>query len=133
MTRAAPALAAEVRKLVPGGVDVAIECSGAIAAVEASIVCTAAGGLTALVGIPAYGARASFDPADLLRGRQIVGSLNGAIDVDRDPAEIVQLARAGKLLLAAQITRVWPLTEVADAIAAVRRGEVVRAVLDHTS
>jgi S-(hydroxymethyl)glutathione dehydrogenase/alcohol dehydrogenase len=60
-----------------------------------------------------------------------VGSLNGAQDPDRDLADIVALARGGALDLAAQVTRVWPLDEIDDAIAAVRRGDVVRAVIDH--
>jgi S-(hydroxymethyl)glutathione dehydrogenase/alcohol dehydrogenase len=68
----------------------------------------------------------------LFRGRRIVGSLNGAQNPDRDLAAIVTLARDGALDLSAQVTRVWPLDQIDDAIAAVRRGDVVRAVLDHS-
>ena len=38
--------------------------------------------------------------------------------------------RAGELDVAGLVSRVWPLAEIADAIAAMRAGEVVRAVLD---
>ena len=41
------------------------------------------------------------------------------------------VARRGDLDLTAQVSRVWPLAEIDDAIAAVRAGHVVRAVLDH--
>ncbi len=127
------ALAELVRAAAGAPVDVAIDCSGAVAAIEAAIEVTGPGGTTALVGIPRSGTRVAFDVGTLLRGRRIVGSLNGAIDPARDLAEIVRLAEAGDLDLDSQVSRVWPLAEIDDAIAAVRAGEVVRAVLAHTT
>jgi S-(hydroxymethyl)glutathione dehydrogenase/alcohol dehydrogenase len=117
---------------VAPAVDATIECSGAVAAIEAAIELTAPGGTAALVGIPRAGTRVAFDVSALLRGRRIVGSLNGAIDPRRDLPEIVRLARSGALDLDAQVSHVWPLAEIDAAVAAVRAGEVVRAVLDHT-
>jgi S-(hydroxymethyl)glutathione dehydrogenase/alcohol dehydrogenase len=114
-------------------VDAAVECSGAIGAIEAALAVTAPGGTTALVGLPRRGARVDFDVDELMRNRRIVGSLNGAIDPTRDLTEIVHLARTGALDLDGQVSAVWPLGRVQDAIAAVRAGEVVRAVLDHTA
>ncbi len=64
-------------------------------------------------------------------GRQIAGSLNGAVHPQRDLADIVEHVCAGRLELAAQVTRCWPLAEVESAVAALRAGEVVRAVLLH--
>jgi S-(hydroxymethyl)glutathione dehydrogenase/alcohol dehydrogenase len=122
-----------VHAIEPRGVDAAIECSGALSAIDAAIEVLDHGGIAALVGIPPHGARASFDVGALFRGRRIVGSLNGAQNPDRDLAAIVTLARDGALDLSAQVTRVWPLDQIDDAIAAVRRGDVVRAVLDHSS
>ncbi len=115
-----------------GRVDAVIECSGAPGAIGAAIRLPGPGGVTALVGIPPAGTLASFDVQPLLRGRRILGSLNGAIDPDRDLPDIVAHARAGRLELDAQVSRVWPLAEIHAAIAAVRAGDVVRAVLDHT-
>ena len=114
-------------------VDAAIECSGALAAIDAAVAVTGRGGTTALVGHPTPGARPSFDANALLRNRRIVGSLNGTVDVHRDFPAIVDHARRGELDLAAQVSRVWPLAEIDDAVAAVRAGQVVRAVLDHTA
>ena len=121
-----------VHAIEPHGVDAAFECSGAPSAIEAAIQVLDHGGVAALVGMPPLGARSSFDVGALFRGRRIVGSLNGAQNPDRDLADIVALARAGALDLAAQVTHVWRLDEIDDAIAAVRRGDVVRAVLDHS-
>jgi S-(hydroxymethyl)glutathione dehydrogenase / alcohol dehydrogenase len=121
-----------VHAIEPHGVDAAIECSGAPSAIEAAIEVLDHGGVAALVGIPPHGARSSFDVGALFRGRRIAGSLNGAQNPDRDLADIVALARAGEIDLAAQVTAVWPLDEIDVAIAAVRRGDVVRAVIDHS-
>jgi S-(hydroxymethyl)glutathione dehydrogenase/alcohol dehydrogenase len=125
-------LVALVRAVANAPVDVAVECSGATAAIAAALAVTGPGGTTALVGIPPRGAEASFDVNALLRNRRVVGSLNGTVDVPRDFPTIVDHARRGDLDLAAQVSRVWPLAEIHDAIAAVRAGHVVRAVLDHT-
>jgi S-(hydroxymethyl)glutathione dehydrogenase/alcohol dehydrogenase len=124
-------IARALRALVPAGVDAAIECSGALAAVDAAIASLGVGGRASLVGIPPHGARASFDVSHLMWGRSVIGSLNGAMHPQRDLAEIVDHVLAGRLELAAQVSRTWPLAEVEAAVAALRAGEVVRAVLLH--
>jgi S-(hydroxymethyl)glutathione dehydrogenase/alcohol dehydrogenase len=112
---------------------VAVECSGAPAAIDAAIACTAWGGTTALVGIPRAGTRASFAVDDLLRNRRIAGSLNGSVDLHRDFTAIVEHVHNGDLEVDAQVSRVWPLRDIDEALAAVRAGSVVRAVLTHTN
>ena len=113
-----------------GEFDVVVECSGAPAAIDAAIGLTAPGGTTALVGIPPGGHRTSFDVGRLLRGRRIVGSLGGDIVPERDVPDIVEHVRAGRLDVEGVASRVWPLAQVHDAVAAMRAGEVVRSVLD---
>jgi S-(hydroxymethyl)glutathione dehydrogenase / alcohol dehydrogenase len=112
-------------------IDAAIECSGATAAIEAAIGCTAWGGTTALVGIPRAGTQASFAVDDLLRNRRIVGSLNGGVDLQRDFGAIIDHLHRGTLEVDAQVSRVWPLRDIHEALEAVRAGSVVRAVLTH--
>jgi S-(hydroxymethyl)glutathione dehydrogenase/alcohol dehydrogenase len=124
-------LAQLIRAKIGVPVDVAVECSGAPVAIEAAIACTAWGGTTALVGIPRAGTRASFAVDDVLRNRRIVGSLNGSVDLQRDFTAIVEHVRHGDLEVDAQVSRVWPLRDIGEALAAVRAGSVVRAVLTH--
>ncbi len=124
-------LVALVRARSGTPIDAALECSGAPAAIDAAIGCTDSGGTTALVGIPRAGTRASFAVDDLLRNRRIVGSLNGAVDLKLDLAAIVEHVHRGALQLDAQVSQVWPLHDIAEALAAVRSGSVVRAVLIH--
>jgi S-(hydroxymethyl)glutathione dehydrogenase/alcohol dehydrogenase len=125
-------LIALVRDAVAEPIDVVIECSGALAAIDAAVELPGPGGITALVGIPRPGTRAAVDVDRLLRGRQVVGSLNGAMDPRRDLPEIVRLVGHGELDLASQVSRTWPIGEIDAAIAAVRAGAVVRAVVDHS-
>ncbi len=126
-------LAELIRTQIGVPVDVAVECSGAPAAIDAAVACTAWGGTTALVGIPRAGTRGSFAVDDLLRNRRIVGSLNGSVDLHRDFTAIVDHVHNGELEVAAQVSRVWPLRDIDEALAAVRAGSVVRAVLTHAS
>src|SRR5262249_59587817 len=88
-------LVALVRAATHAAVDAAIECSGAPVAVDAAIEVTGRGGVTALVGIPPPGTRASFDVNALLRNRRIVGSLNGTVDVHRHLPVILDPVRRG--------------------------------------
>jgi S-(hydroxymethyl)glutathione dehydrogenase/alcohol dehydrogenase len=124
-------LTQRVLSAAPAAVDTAIECSGSPVAIDAAVRVVGPGGVTALVGIPPPGTAAAVDVSDLLRGRRVVGSLNGAIDPARDLPDIVTLIREGRLDVSSQVTRVWPLAEVHDAVAAVRSGQVVRAILSH--
>ncbi len=110
-----------------GPVDVAIECSGAPAAIDAAVRLAPT---VAFVGIPPGDTEVRVNARSLVLGRRLLGSLNGDVDPARDLPRIVASIRDGSLDVAAQVTRTWPLDEIHDAISAVRRGEVVRAVLD---
>ena len=107
--------------------DVAIECSGAPAAIDAALRLAST---VALVGIPPVDAEVRINARSLVLGRRVLGSLNGDVDPACDLPTIVAAIRGGSLDVAAQVTRTWPLDAIHDAIAAVRGGEVIRAVLD---
>jgi len=126
-------LAERVKARAGAPIDVAVECSGAASAIGAAIGCTGWGGTTALVGIPPAGAVASFAVDDLLQNRTIVGSLNGTVELQRDFPAIVAHVLRGDLDLDGQVSGLWPLREIGAALAAVRAGSVIRAVIDHTA
>lgn len=112
-------------------IDVLIECSGARVAVEASIVGIKRGGRVVLIGQSGAGGRASFDRNDVTMGKEIIARLNGGTQPEEDFPALIALAQDHGIDLAKQVTRVWPLAQFEDAIAAVRSGQVTRAVLDH--
>ena len=109
-------------------VDVAVECSGALAAIEAAVGLPAPGGTTALVGLPGVGVTATFDVTKVIYEREIAGSLGGAIQPERDLPRVLEVS--ARFDLEDQVSGVWPLEDVDTALAALARGEVVRAVLD---
>jgi len=127
----ADAVVALVAAAAGATVDVAIECSGAPVAIEAAIQVLGPGGRVALVGIPPRGARAAFDVNDLFLNRRILGSYNGNVDIARELPVVVDHVRHGRLAVDEQVSHVWPLAEIPDALAAARAGTVVRAVLRH--
>jgi S-(hydroxymethyl)glutathione dehydrogenase/alcohol dehydrogenase len=61
--------------------------------------------------------------------KQIRGSVYGATDPDRDLPALVDLARAGRLDLAALVTRRIALADVEQAFAAMTNGDVARSVV----
>lgn len=114
-------------------IDVAIECSGAPAAVEAAVHATKRGGRAVLIGMTRPGAEVRLSLDTVLGGREIVSQMNGGARPQEDYPALIALARDGRLDVASQVTRVWPPADFEAAIAALRAGEVTRAVLDHTA
>jgi S-(hydroxymethyl)glutathione dehydrogenase/alcohol dehydrogenase len=126
------ALAAAMRAAF-APIDIAIECSGAPAAVEAAIHGVKRGGRSVLIGMSGPGATASFSMDAVLLGREIVSTMNGGARPETDYPLLIEGARKREIDIGSQISRVWPLAEFSAAIAAVRAGEMTRAVLDHTA
>jgi len=113
-------------------IDTVIECSGAPIAAEAAVAAAKRGGRVVLIGQTKPGARLDLSLDAVTFGREIVGQLNGGARPEVHYPELVELARNGRIDLAAQVTQVWPLEQFADAIAALEAGQVTRAVLDLT-
>jgi S-(hydroxymethyl)glutathione dehydrogenase/alcohol dehydrogenase len=122
-------IARKISAVVPR-VDVVIECSGALAAIEASMIIPYMGGRTVLIGLPKPGVRASFDIMSFISGKTLISGFNGGTLAGESFQRLVDEVRSGEIEVASQISRIWPLDEVEDAIGAMRRGEVTRAVLD---
>jgi S-(hydroxymethyl)glutathione dehydrogenase/alcohol dehydrogenase len=110
-----------------GRADVVVECSGAPAAISGA---AALAPTVALVGIPPSDYELRVNARSLVLGHRLLGSLNGDVVPARDLPRIVELIRSGALDVAAQVSLVWRLDEIHDAIAAVRAGDVIRATLD---
>jgi S-(hydroxymethyl)glutathione dehydrogenase/alcohol dehydrogenase len=127
----APALAQAMRDAF-APIDTAIECSGAATAAEAAISGTKRGGRVVLIGQSGPKARASFNLNEVTMGKEILATLNGGARPAEDYPALIALAQARQIDLAAQVTKVWPLAQFEQAIAALLGGEVTRAVLDHT-
>jgi S-(hydroxymethyl)glutathione dehydrogenase / alcohol dehydrogenase len=99
--------------------------------VEAALHCVKRGGRTVLIGISAPDATARLSLDAVLGGREIVSMLNGGARPDRDYTRLIADIRSGRINVRDQVSAVWPIDRIEEAIAALKAGEVTRAVLDH--
>lgn len=111
-------------------VDVVIECSGAPAAMEAATILPYIGGRAVFIGLPPPEAYVRFNAMNFIWGKSFVSGLNGGTTAGASFQRLVDDVRNGALEVASQISRIWPMDQVEEAIAALRAGEVTRAVLD---
>jgi S-(hydroxymethyl)glutathione dehydrogenase/alcohol dehydrogenase len=124
-------VAAEVKALTNGRMAQHVLVSvGVGPAIEAGIGLMSKGGETIIVGMPPTGVTTTFDPSWLASDSQrIVGSKMGSAQVPVDIPQLVGLYRGGRLKLDELVTKRYPLEEINEAVAAVKRGEALRNVV----
>ncbi|HJC59341.1 MAG TPA: alcohol dehydrogenase catalytic domain-containing protein [Candidatus Dietzia intestinigallinarum] len=112
-------------------VDVVIECTGQPAVVAGSVELLGTGGRLALVGISPRNPSIQMQvPAMMSKHLSVRSGYNGACDPFVDFPAIVRFAEQGRFDLAGQVSHVFALTEIDDALDALRSGRVLRAVID---
>ncbi|HET7172488.1 MAG TPA: zinc-binding dehydrogenase [Gaiellales bacterium] len=113
-----------------GGADVVIATAGSARAVEQGLALLRRGGTLVVVGMPASGEEARFDPTRLAHdGMRIVGTKMGSARPADDIPRLVALYEDGRLKLDELVTATYPLEAIGEAVAAMRRGEAVRNVI----
>ena len=124
-------VAAEVKALTDGRMAQHVLVSvGVGAAIEQGLGLMSKGGETIIVGMPPSGVTTTFDPSWLASDSQrIVGSKMGSAQVPVDIPQLVGLYRGGRLKLDELVTKRYPLEEINEAVAAVKRGEALRNVV----
>jgi len=124
-------VAAEVRALTGGRMAEHVLVSvGVGPAIEQGIGLMGKGGETIIVGMPPSGVTTTFDPSWIAADSQrIIGSKMGSAQVPVDIPQLVGLYRGGRLKLDELVTRRYPLDEINEAVAAVKRGEALRNVV----
>jgi aryl-alcohol dehydrogenase len=120
----------QVRAIIPGGVEYALDCTGIAAVVQQSVGALAQRGSLGLIGVPA-------DPEAALSigliQAQVIGiTVKGIVEGDSDPdvflPELIELYRAGRFPFDKLVTTM-PLSKINEAVAAQHRGEAVKIVL----
>lgn len=114
-----------------GPIDVVIECSGSIGAIEAALNSIKRGGRVVLIGMSRPSSHAALPLDTFVRGGEVIAAMNGGAVPERDYPEIILQVRDGRLNVSDQVSAVWPIERINEAIIAVQRGEVTRAVIDH--
>ena len=120
-----------VRALTEGrGVDFAFVAVGAKPAIEQAFGLIGRGGTVVIVGMTADGVRTAFDPLNFADCCQkVVGSKMGNTRLTVDVPRLVELYHQGRLKLDELVTGRYPLEEINEAIASVRRGDALRNVI----
>ncbi|NJC72611.1 alcohol dehydrogenase catalytic domain-containing protein [Planosporangium thailandense] len=128
-----PDLVAHVAAITDDGADHAFEAIGRPETIEQLPSLVGRGGNAVLVGMPAEGVRASFDPFDLAdAGKRVLGCNYGSSVPAVDFPRIAGLYRSGRLPLDALVGAVRPLAELDAAFGDLRDAVGLRTVLDLT-
>jgi len=111
------------------GVDVAVDTTGVVKLIEEAYEVTSRRGRTILVGVPSVDERIRIHSLPLHFEKVLTGSYGGQADPAFDIPRYVRLHRQGRLELKGMITHTFPLDEVNEAIAMVRKGDAGRCVI----
>lgn len=113
------------------GFDFALECIGRPVTMRAAYDATRRGGTTCIVGVGRADEMVEFNAFELFfMEKTLVGSYYGGTDVRTDFHKLLRLYAAGKLDLEGMITRRIKIDEINPALEAVRKGEVIRQVIE---
>ena len=120
-----------VRGLTEGrGADFVFVTVGSTKAIEQGLTLLRPAGTLVIVGMPAEGATAALQALDFADASQrILGSKMGSTRLVVDIPKLVDLYQQGRIKLDELITGRYPLADINEAIASVRRGEALRNVI----
>lgn len=122
---------ADIRKIVPGGVDAAIEASGSPAVMALAVQATRQqGGRAVVIGNAQHGATLAFDPSVLNQGKSLLGTWGGDSVPDRDYSRFGRLMASGRFDLRPLLSKPYSLPRANDALTDLAAGRVGRPLID---
>jgi S-(hydroxymethyl)glutathione dehydrogenase/alcohol dehydrogenase len=120
-----------IRELCPGGADFAIEATGQPAAMRQALAAVRPrGGAAVIAGNARQGQMLEIDPAELNRGKRLLGTWGGESVPSRDYPRFGQLIAAGKLTIEPLVGPTFGLLDVNAALDELERGTCGRPLLD---
>ncbi|MEJ0016641.1 MAG: zinc-binding dehydrogenase [Acetobacteraceae bacterium] len=122
---------AEIRKIVPGGVDAAIEATGIPAVMAQALNATRQqGGRAVVIGNAKHGASLTLDPSVFNQGKSLHGTWGGDSVPDRDYARYGRLLASGRFDLRRLLSAPYSLARAGDALGDLAAGRVGRPLID---
>jgi S-(hydroxymethyl)glutathione dehydrogenase/alcohol dehydrogenase len=118
-----------VMEITSGGADYAIESIGNVGIMAQAFGSIHSAGTCVLVGAAPMADVLSLFPFEFLLGKTLKGSLLGNVRTMIDVPKYVDLYMQGRLPIDKLTAEYYTLDEINEAVAAVERGKVVRAVI----
>lgn len=122
---------AEIRKIVPQGVDLAVEASGMASVMEQAANATRAqGGRAVVIGNARHGATLTLNPSVFNQGKSLLGTWGGDSVPDRDYPRFARLLAAGRFPVRELLSKPYALAEADQALHDLAAGRVGRPLID---
>ncbi|MDZ4762503.1 MAG: zinc-binding dehydrogenase [Alphaproteobacteria bacterium] len=122
---------AEIRKIAPNGVDLAVEATGLPQVMEQAINSTRQqGGRSVIIGNARHGAALTLNPGVFNQGKSLLGTWGGDSVPDRDYAKYGRLLATGRFDAAGLLSRPYALAEADQALQDLAAGRVGRPLID---
>ncbi len=121
----------EIRRLCPGGVDVAIEATGRPDVMQLALEAVRSqGGVAVIAGNARHGESWTLDPKQLNQGKRILGTWGGDNQPERDFPRYQRLLTSGQLCCDRFLDHRYPLTAINQALEELEAGRVARPLID---
>jgi S-(hydroxymethyl)glutathione dehydrogenase/alcohol dehydrogenase len=122
---------AEIRRILPGGVDLAVEATGIPAVMAQALEATRQqGGRAVVIGNARAGARLELSPGIFNQGKSLLGTWGGDSVPDRDYPRFARLLATGRFPVAELLSAPYRLDQASDALADLMAGRVGRPLID---
>jgi S-(hydroxymethyl)glutathione dehydrogenase/alcohol dehydrogenase len=122
---------AEIRKIVPQGVDIAVESSGVPAAMDQAVNATRQqGGRAVVIGNARHGAALSLNPSVFNQGKSLMGTWGGDSVPDRDYGRFARLLGAGRFPVRDLLSEPYALEKADQALHDLASGKIGRPLID---
>jgi S-(hydroxymethyl)glutathione dehydrogenase / alcohol dehydrogenase len=130
---AAGDVVAEIKKIVPQGVDLAVEASGVPAVMDQAVNATRQqGGRAVVIGNAKHGAMLSLNPGVFNQGKSLLGTWGGDSLPDRDYGRFGRLLGSGRFPVRDLLSKPYSLAQADQALQDLATGNVGRPLIDMT-
>tara|TARA_R110002110_G_scaffold405945_1_gene625396 strand:- start:6469 stop:7509 length:1041 start_codon:yes stop_codon:yes gene_type:complete len=121
----------QVKEIVPGGVDVAIEATGIPAVMSDAVNSTRQqGGRAVVIGNAKHGQDLTLQPGVFNQGKSLLGTWGGNSDPDRDYGRFAKLLGAGRFPVETLLSDAYSLAQADQALTDLEAGTIGRPLID---
>jgi S-(hydroxymethyl)glutathione dehydrogenase / alcohol dehydrogenase len=121
----------EIRRIMPQGVDLAVESSGLPTVMEQAVNATRPqGGRAVVIGNARHGASLSLNPAIFNQGKSLLGTWGGDSVPDRDFGRFARLLSSGRFPVRELLSKPYALKDADQALQDLATGKVGRPLID---